>query len=71
MSRKRYFKIIKETLDKFPHWFRAVCETIYGRMVFNNDPYKLKDFMGVQTLEATVPYVKSAFEKDLPKAYKL
>jgi hypothetical protein len=29
------------------------------------------DFMGVQTLEATVPYVESQYEKDIPKAYKL
>jgi len=71
LSRKRYFKIVKATLDKFPHWFRAICETIYGRLIFNNDPYKLRDFMGVKTIEATVPYVEAEYEKDIPKIYKL
>ena len=71
LDRRRYWRIVKDTLDKFPHWFRGVDETIYGRMVFGNDPFTLKEHMGVKTIEAVVPYVASTRERDLPKAYKL
>lgn len=46
LTRFRVHSIIRKTCDKMPHWFRAVAENIYGRKVFRNNPYKLKDFMG-------------------------
>ena len=58
-TRSRSHRIIKSTTGKFPHWFRAVAENIYGRLVFGNNPYKLKDFMGLVNLESTTPYIQA------------
>lgn len=69
LSRYRAHRIIKTTSDKFPHWFRAVYENIYGHIIFDNNPYKLKDCMGLKTLEATVPYIQANYENDIPKVY--
>ena len=66
----RAFWIIKATTGKFPHWYRAVCETVYGKLVYHNDPWKLKKFMGLQRLESTVPYV-STEGKEAETLFKL
>ena len=71
LSTKRAFWIIKTTTGKFPHWFRAVCETVYGRLIFKNDAWKLKEFMGLKRLDSTSPYVKGTWEDNLPEIYKL
>lgn len=71
LSTKRAFWIIKTTTGKFPHWFRAVCETIYGRLVFKSDAWKLKEFMGLKRLDSTSPYVKGTWEDNLENIYKL
>jgi site-specific recombinase XerC len=47
LSRQRVHWIIKSTTGMFPHWFRGVCETIYGKKIFKNDAWALKDFMGL------------------------
>lgn len=54
-----------------PHWFRAVAENIYGRKVFRNNPYKLKDFMGLVNLNSTGPYVQATWEEDEKRIYKV
>ena len=69
LSRYRAHRIIKTTSDKFPHWFRAVYENIYGHIIFNNNPYKLKRCMGLKRLESTVPYIQADYENDLAKVY--
>jgi integrase len=71
LTRTRVHKIIKTTTGKFPHWFRAVCENIYGKKVFNNNAYKLKDFMGLVNLSSTDPYVQSVWQEDKEKIFKL
>jgi integrase len=71
LSTKRAFWIIKTTTGKFPHWFRAVCETVYGRLVFKSDAWKLKEFMGLKRLDSTSPYVKGTWEDNLAEIYKL
>jgi len=71
LSSKRAYWIIKKTSGKFPHWFRAVCETVYGRLVFKSDAWKLKEFMGLKRLDSTSPYVKGTWEDNLAEIYKL
>ena len=71
LSTKRAFWIIKTTTGKFPHWFRAVCETVYGRLIFKSDAWKLKEFMGLKRLDSTSPYVKGTWEDNIPKIYNL
>lgn len=66
LSTKRAWQIIYVTTGKFTHWYRAVSETIYGRVIFKNDAYALKQRMGLKTLEATTPYVQGNF-KELEK----
>lgn len=71
LSTKRAWAIIYETTGKFPHWYRAVCETLYGRVIFRNNAYMLKERMGLKTLEATVTYVQSSFKEQERNAEKL
>lgn len=69
IGRIRAYQIIS-TAGKFPHWYRSVCESIYGRMVFKNDAWKLKSYMGLKSLESTSPYVSGNWEqneKDIDK----
>lgn len=62
VDRTRMHSIIFKTTGKFPHWFRAVCETWYGREVFNNNAWKLKSFMGLKRLDSTTAYVQAEWE---------
>jgi integrase len=71
LTRYRANRIIKKTTGKFPHWFRAVCENLYGKKVFNNNAYKLKDFMGLVNLASTDPYVQADWTEDKAKVFKL
>ena len=71
LSTKRAFWIIKTGTGKFPHWFRAICETVYGRLVFKSDAWKLKEFMGLRRLDSTTPYVKGSWEENEAQIYKL
>lgn len=71
LSRYRAHRILKLANNLFPHWYRAVCETIYGRMVFHNDAWKLKQFMGLKRLDSTTPYVKGTWEEDEDKIFQI
>jgi len=68
---KRPHQIFKDTIDRFPHWFRSIHETVMGRLTFDNNVFKLRDYMGVKTIESCTPYVQSEWEKDLKKVCKL
>ncbi len=70
MSTNRIWRIIKDTTNLFPHWYRAVCETLYGRVILKN-AHMLKDRMGLTTLEATVPYVQSNYKEHEKNAENL
>jgi integrase len=69
LSRWRAHRIMYITTNLFPHWFRAVCENIFGHVIFENNPYKLKDMMGLKRLESTVPYIQADYQRDMPKLY--
>lgn len=71
LSTKRAFWIIKTTTGKFPQWFRGVCETVYGRLIFKSDAWKLKEFMGLKRLDSTTPYVKGTWEEDEHRIYEI
>ena len=71
LSRFRAHRIIKLANDHFPHWYRSVCETIYGRLVFHNDAWKLKEFMGLKRLDSTTPYVKGTWEEDEDRIFQI
>jgi integrase len=70
IERKRVYQIIRQT-GLFPHWCRAVCETVYGRQVFKNDPYKLMRFMGIRSINNILPYVQASWEENIKDIYKL
>jgi hypothetical protein len=67
LGRGRAHWILKETIGKFCHWYRGVCETYIGKKVFRNDPYKLKKFMGVRRIESVYPYVGEPYQQDLDR----
>jgi len=71
LSRYRAHRIVKDKTGKFPHWFRGVCETIYGRLVFKSDAWKLKQFMGLKRLDSTSPYVKGSWEEDEHRIFEV
>ncbi|MEM3629110.1 MAG: site-specific integrase [Candidatus Bathyarchaeia archaeon] len=71
MSRKRVHQLIKECVGLFPHWFRGVCETIYARLVFRRDAWKLKQWMGLKRLDSTVPYVGGSWEEDEERIFEI
>lgn len=60
LSRKRVNAIVSFKTGKFPHWLRGVHETYYGKVIFKNDAWALKEHMGLIRLESTVPYVQSS-----------
>ena len=70
IDRVRAYQVISLT-GKFPHWARAVCETIYGRLIFNNDAWKLKEFMGLKRLDSTAAYVSGSWEESEKNVFKL
>ncbi len=71
LSRQRVHWIIKTTTGLFPHWFRGVCETIYGKQIFRNDAWALKDFMGLVNLDSTSPYVSSQWKVHEQNIYEV
>lgn len=58
LGRYRAFWIVKSQTGKFPHWARAVCATIYGKVIFH-DAFDLKEFMGWRRLDSSSPYVQT------------
>jgi integrase len=71
LSTSRSHRIIKTATGKFPHWYRGVCETIYGKLIFKNDAWKLAQFMGLKRLDSTTPYVQSSWKEDEKNIYKI
>lgn len=71
LSRQRIHWIIKTTTGMFPHWFRGVCETIYGKQIFKNDAWALKDFMGLVNLDSTSPYVSGQWKQHEKNIYEV
>lgn len=71
ITRFRVHTIIRTTTGKFPHWFRAVCENIYGKKVFRNNAYKLQKFMGLVKMESTTPYIQEDWEEDKDRIFRL
>lgn len=57
LSKQRCHVIVKAITTKYPHYFRAMCESHYGRIFRTN--WALKDFMGLTDLRSTEPYVKT------------
>lgn len=55
----------------FPHYARAVCETVYVKLVFKNDAYKLKEFMGLKRLESTSSYVAGSWQENEKEIFKI
>jgi integrase len=57
LSRQRSHYIVKQLTGFFPHYYRSLCESHYGRIFKTN--WALKDFMGLTDLRSTEPYVKT------------
>lgn len=64
LSRQRVHRIIKKTTGMFPHWFRGVCASIYGKIIFKRDAWKLKEFMGWANLNSSSPYVGGSWTEN-------
>ena len=60
-SRRRAWQIVKHVTGEWPHWFRSQAESYYGKYVFNN-PWALRDFVGVSNVESVGPYVKTSWK---------
>jgi len=71
VGRGRVHQIIKQTTGLFPHWFRGVCETIYGKIIFKKDAWKLKEFMGLVNLDSTTPYVGGSWTENKREIFKV
>lgn len=70
INRHRVYQVIQAT-GKFPHWGRAVCETLYGKKIFKGDAWKLKQFMGLKRLDSTSPYVQGTWQENEKDVYRL
>jgi len=70
LSTQRVHWIIKTTSGMFPHWFRGVCETMYGKQFLKNDIFALKEFMGVKNINNLTPYVEGQWEKYTKNIFK-
>jgi hypothetical protein len=70
LDRKRAHKIIKFTTGHFCHFYRGIGETVYGKLVFQNDVFKLKDFMGLNDIRSVFPYVAEPFRADIDRFNK-
>ena len=71
-TRSRAHWIIKSTTGRFPHWYRAVCENIYGKLVFDNNAYKAQRLYGfIINLASTDPFIQSDWTEDKEKIFKL
>lgn len=71
LSRYRTWKIIKDTTGLFPHYFRGVCETFMGKIVFKNDAWKLKEYMGLTNLNSTTSYVSGTWTENTKRLQTL
>ena len=69
LSRRRIYWIIYTQTGMFPHWLRAVCATIYGKVILK-DAWDLKEFMGWSRLDSSGPYIQSNW-KDKRKRINL
>jgi len=71
LGRKRVHQLIQATCGMFPHWFRGVCETLYGKQVFKNNLFALQEFMGVKNIQNLVPYVSGQWKQYEKNIYNL
>lgn len=71
LDRKRAHQIVKFTTGHFPHFYRGIGETVYGKLVFQNDIFKLKDFMGLNDIRSVFPYVAEPFRADIDRFNKI
>jgi integrase len=62
LKRYRIYQIVYALTGKYPHYFRSVCATLYGKYILK-DAWMLKQFMGWSNLNSSSPYVKSAWER--------
>jgi isocitrate dehydrogenase len=62
--------IMKATNGMFPHWFRDVCENLYGKKFFKNDLRALQEFMGIKNMNSLTPYVNGRWEQYEENLYK-
>lgn len=60
ISRRRVYQIVYGITGLYPHYFRAVCATLYAGIF--KDAWELKTFFGWKNLNSSSPYVKSRWE---------
>jgi integrase len=63
LKSQRIHWIIKSTTGLFPHWFRGVCASLYGKQFFNNNLRALQDFMGVKNMNNLTPYIAGQWKQ--------
>lgn len=65
----RSHQIIKYVTGKWVHWFRAMTEDFYGKVVFK-DSVKLAKFIGVTNVQSVMAYIpldQEIYKKDLER----
>lgn len=60
-SRQRAWQIVEHITGKWPHWFRAQAERMYGKKL--GDLIALKDFVNVVNITTLAKYVKKEWEE--------
>jgi integrase len=60
-SRVRAWQIVEHITGKWPHWFRAQAERMYGKKL--GDIFKLKDFVNVVNISTLAKYIKKEWEE--------
>ena len=61
---------MKFNTGHFPHFYRGMGETTYGKLIFQNDVFKLKDFMGLNDIRSFFPYVTETYKRDIDRFNK-
>lgn len=56
LSRSAAYEVVNKTTGKFPHFFRGVAETFYGK-VYRGDPWGHARHFGLRRIDSSLDYV--------------
>jgi len=64
-KRQRGWRIVKHITGKWPHWFRAQAERMYGKLIGGGPEgiYKLRDFLNIANIQTLAKYIKTEWRE--------
>ena len=64
-KRQRGWRIVKYVTGKWPHWFRAQGERLYGKLIGGGPEgiFKLRDFLNVANIQTLAKYIKTEWRE--------